>query len=59
MKSNQFRQELFLDLSEQGFDWYRGEYNLMGLALIGIMEIHKDKIVKLAEKLSNAKSKRR
>ena len=47
LSKKQFRLELDRCLAEQGLDWYKGIANLLGLALLGLLELHKGKLDKL------------
>jgi hypothetical protein len=41
------KEELNMCLVEQGFDWYKGETNLIALAMLGLIEMHKEDIERI------------
>lgn len=49
ISEQQFEFELNYCLMEQGFDWYNKKLDFIGLAVLGLIDLHKKDIEKLKQ----------
>jgi len=55
MNKKQIQMELNLCLLEQGPDWYENKFDLAGLLMLGLFELHSTDLIRLLEEeLENA-----